>query len=168
MTEKGCDNCYYTYFDEKAYPCSLCIRGIERTDQWQPSKKTKADRKTESSSEKPNNCEHITEDGVTCAKYPACDDCLDNPLNKVKGSERLVKGSEQTEPTISKMEQVDEPERNMAEDIVESFGFKAESYRQAKAKDEPQIGEMMTEEEFDSMLARVLAGNNEPQTERSE
>ena len=78
-------------------------------------------------SEFPNNCEHITEDGVTCAKYPACDDCLDNPLNKVKGSERLLKG-----------------------------------------KDEPQIGEMMTEEEFDSMLARVLAGNNEPQTERSE
>ena len=56
----------------------------------------KADRKTENSSEKPNNCEHITEDGVTCAKYPACDDCLDNPLNKVKGSERLVKGSEVT------------------------------------------------------------------------
>ena len=69
-----------------------------------------ADRKTENSSEKPNNCEHITEDGVTCAKYPACDDCLDNPLNKVKGSERLVKGSEQTEPTISKMEQVDKDE----------------------------------------------------------
>ena len=55
-----------------------------------------ADRKTESNSEKPNNCEHITEDGVTCAKYPACDDCPDNPLNKVKGSERLVKGSEQS------------------------------------------------------------------------
>lgn len=53
--------------------------------------------KTEpNSSEKPNNCEHITEDGVTCAKYPACDDCLDNPLNKVKGSERLVKGSERS------------------------------------------------------------------------
>ena len=47
--------------------------------------------------EKPNNCKHITEDGVTCAKYPACDDCLDNPLNKVKGFERLVKGSEQTD-----------------------------------------------------------------------
>ena len=47
-----------------------------------------------SRSEKPNSCEHITEDGVTCAKYPACDDCPDNPLNKVKGSERLVKGSE--------------------------------------------------------------------------
>ena len=64
-----------------------------------------ADRKTENSSEIPNNCEHITEDGVTCAKYPACDDCLDNPLNKVKGSERLLKGKD--EPTISKMEQVD-------------------------------------------------------------
>ena len=73
------------------------------------------DRKTENCSEKPNNCEHITEDGVTCAKYPACDDCLDNPLNKVKGSERLVKGSEQTEPTISKMEQVeDEPQTDCA------------------------------------------------------
>ena len=45
----------------------------------------------------PNICEHITEDGVTCAKYPACDDCLDNPLNKVKGSERLVKGSDRTD-----------------------------------------------------------------------
>ena len=87
----------------------------------------KAEQTEPNCSEKPNNCEHITEDGVTCAKYPACDDCLDNPLNKVKGSERLLKG-----------------------------------------KDEPQIGEMMTEEEFDSMLARVLAGNNEPQTERSE
>lgn len=43
MTEKGCDNCYYSFFDERAYPCSLCIRGIERTDMWQPSKKTKAE-----------------------------------------------------------------------------------------------------------------------------
>ena len=89
MTEKGCDNCYYAYFDERAYPCSLCIRGIERTDMWQPSKKTKADLKTEpSSSEIPNNCE-------------------------------------------------------------------------------PQTGEMMTEEEFDSMLARVLIGKDEPQTDCS-
>lgn len=54
MTEKGCDNCYYTYFDERAYPCSLCIRGIERTDQWQPSRKTKAS--------KP---ETFTDDGIT-------------------------------------------------------------------------------------------------------
>ena len=32
-------------------------------------------------------------------------------------------------------------------------------------KDEPQTGEIMTEEEFDSMLARVLTGNAEPQTD---
>lgn len=48
-----------------------------------------------SNSENPNNCEHITEDGVTCAKYPACDDCPDNPLNKIKGSKRSLKGLEQ-------------------------------------------------------------------------
>lgn len=68
MTEKGCDNCYYSYFDERAFPCSLCVRGIERTDMWQPNKKTKADRKTESNSEIPNNCEpqnYITEDRDT-------------------------------------------------------------------------------------------------------
>ena len=47
MTEKGCDNCYYTYFDEKSYPCSLCIRGVERPDMWQPSRKTKAEAHTE-------------------------------------------------------------------------------------------------------------------------
>ena len=34
-----------------------------------------------------------------------------------------------------------------------------------KIKDEPQAGEMMTEEEFDSMLARALTGKNEPQTD---
>ena len=69
------------------YKCINCNTYIE----------PQSDRKTKNCSEIPNNCEHITEDGVTCAKYPACDDCLDNPLNKVKGSERLVKGSEQTD-----------------------------------------------------------------------
>ena len=73
------------------YALGMAIEALEQTEL--------------NSSEKPNNCEHITEDGVTCAKYPACDDCLDNPLNKVKGSERLVKGKD--EPTISKMEQVE-------------------------------------------------------------
>ena len=73
------------------------------------------DAKTEpSSSEKPNNCEHITEDGVTCAKYPACDDCLDNPLNKLKGSERLVKGSEQTDLV--------EDSPSLVKDLVKAFG----------------------------------------------
>ena len=98
-----------------------------------------ADRKTESNSEKPNNCEHITEDGVTCAKYPACDDCLDNPLNKVKGSERLVKGSEHTEPTISKMEQVD----NDAYFLDDDKCFKCDDFFTCggqcnKIEDEPQ------------------------------
>ena len=38
-------------------------------------------------------------------KYPACDDCLDNPLNKVKGSERLLKGKDepQTEMTTEQI-----------------------------------------------------------------
>lgn len=35
MVDKVCDNCYYEYFDARAYPCSLCIRGIKRTDKWQ-------------------------------------------------------------------------------------------------------------------------------------
>lgn len=70
---------------------------IETIDDYIDGEDDYVKRKTENSSEIPNNCEHITEDGVTCAKYPACDDCLDNPLNKVKGSERLVKGSEQTD-----------------------------------------------------------------------
>ncbi len=103
---------------EKAHATEASISRYingERYPKWQIAKRIAdaldvsldwlADRKTESSSEIPNNCEHITEDGVTCAKYPACDDCLDNPLNKVKGSERLLKGKD--EPTISKMEQVD-------------------------------------------------------------
>ena len=33
---------------------------------------------------------------------------------------------------------VDTPQTDMDEDIVRSYGFKVESYRQAKAKDEPQ------------------------------
>ena len=85
-----------------------------------------------SNSEIPNNCEHITEDGVTCAKYPACDDCLDNPLNKVKGSERLLKGKDNS--TISKMEQVDEPYIDIETGILHWCGWK---YKRIY-EDEPQ------------------------------
>ena len=95
-----CGKCRYLYRDFK-YGLS-CYRLMDN----EPCKYEERNDEP-NSSEKPNNCEHITEDGVTCAKYPACDDCLDNPLNKVKGSERLLIGSEQTEPTISKMEQVE-------------------------------------------------------------
>ena len=55
----GCEFCYYEYFDGKAYPCSMCIRGEERADKFEP-----------------------------------------------KGRQNKRK----TEPTISKMEQVDEPQ----------------------------------------------------------
>ena len=107
------------------YALDMAIEALEQTEP--------------TNSEKPNNCEHITEDGVTCAQYPACDDCPDNPLNKVKGSERLAKGSEQTEPTISKMELVDK-------DI------------NVRSKDEPHIV---------GKHAEVII-IDEPQTERSE
>ena len=71
------------------YALDMAIEALEQTEQ--------------NNSEKPNNCEHITEDGVTCAKYPACDDCLGNPLNKVKGSERLVKSSEQSMDCLNRI-----------------------------------------------------------------
>ena len=32
----GCEFCYYDYYDGKAYPCSMCIRGEERTDKFEP------------------------------------------------------------------------------------------------------------------------------------
>ena len=128
-----CSECVYCNVQNTKYLYAICERhGIEFKP-FEDDTRTHGCAWGISRSEKPNNCEHITEDGVTCAKYPACDDCLDNPLNKVKGSERLVKGSEEdcflckwlgdvdvcgrcrnrnlfaeadTEPTISKMEQV--------------------------------------------------------------
>ena len=101
---KGCEECIANALDEHCIPSQFnkqiedeCAKEYEELGLKELKELIEADRKTEpSNSEKPNNCEHITEDGVTCAKYPACDDCLDNPLNKVKGSERLVKGSEVT------------------------------------------------------------------------
>ena len=36
--ERSCSNCYYKGFSELAHPCAVCIRGIERTDMWQPAK----------------------------------------------------------------------------------------------------------------------------------
>lgn len=104
---------------------------------WQMGWLDRYDRKTESSSEIPNNCEHITEDGVTCAKYPACDDCLDNPLNKVKASERLVKGKD--EPTISILEQVeDEFKQFDREALILLIECQKERIAELLAKDEPQ------------------------------
>ena len=89
--DKRCEDCIFVEGSHWCDGCDKTPKGMKEYDEYW----AKADRKTENSSEKPNNCEHITEDGVTCAKYPACGDCLDNPLNKVKGSERLVKGKDE-------------------------------------------------------------------------
>ena len=69
MVDKGCDNCYYEYFDEKAYPCSLCIRGVGRTDKWQPSKRIKADTPRSDCC----TCKHSKEKAETA--YPYCRLC---------------------------------------------------------------------------------------------
>ena len=34
--EHTCEACYYEYFDDKAYPCSMCIMGKEREDMFKP------------------------------------------------------------------------------------------------------------------------------------
>ena len=45
----GCEFCYYEYFDGKAYPCSMCIRGEERTDKFEPKgRQTKQTEKSDS------------------------------------------------------------------------------------------------------------------------
>ena len=31
---RSCDTCYYLRLDKELYPCSMCIRGAERTDKW--------------------------------------------------------------------------------------------------------------------------------------
>lgn len=66
----------------------------------------------------------------------------------------------------SHYEPKDEPQRNMAEDIVESFGFKAESYRQAKVKTEPQtyITEDRDTQMLDAWQVKLKAEQTEPQT----
>lgn len=63
-----------------------------------------------------------------------CESCANNPCNKkaMLGDRRIY------ECTLYERAEQTEPQKNMAEDIVESFGFKTESYRQAKAKTEPQ------------------------------
>lgn len=32
----GCEFCFYECFDGRAYPCSLCIRGLERREMFKP------------------------------------------------------------------------------------------------------------------------------------
>lgn len=32
--ERGCSNCFYEWCDERAYPCSRCIRNQPDEDMW--------------------------------------------------------------------------------------------------------------------------------------
>ena len=97
------------------------------------------------------------------------DDCPDNPLNKVKGSERLVKGSEipnncKDEPT---WEQVKEYCNKRCLDIVDS------AMRKKWYKDEPQIeskcpwcGAIISESNnYCSKCGWYLKASDEPQTD---
>ena len=116
-----------------------------------------ADRKTEPQSNARKflgyaceTCKHRDEEWDS----EACDGCCENndhyekdePKIAGKHTKQIIIDEAVTEPSpcifvkgVGWKGQIDtEPQRNMAEDIVESFGFKAESYRQAKAKDEPQ------------------------------
>ena len=53
--------------------------------------------------------------------------------NGIRWCKSLVDGVEPIYESVA-----DTPQTDMDEDIVRSYGFKVESYRQAKAKDEPQ------------------------------
>lgn len=68
------------------------------------------------------------------------------------------------EETAKEIEWLEALERKVRADKADR---KTENSSEKPNNCEPQTGEMMTEEEFDSMLARALTGNNEPQTERS-
>jgi len=109
----------------------------------------------ENSSEKPNNCK--------VKNY--CDDCL---YTDTCDSKEFFYACT-SKATVSKMENVDEPQTERCdtckwEDSLECIAC-SKHCDLYEPKDEPQIGEMMTEEEFDSMLARVLTGKTEPQTD---
>ena len=60
----------------------------------------------------------------------------------------------------------DTPQTDMDEDIVRSYGFKVESYRQAKAKDEPQTDCEACELNGKADVCKICrASNYEPQTD---
>ena len=113
---------------------------------------------------------------------------IDNILFRCWQMGWLDRYDRKDEPTISKMEQVDKDINVRSKDEPKwtkenCKGCKYNEYpydsgtcfvrvcingNKYEPKDDPQTGEMMTEEEFDSMLARVLTDKTEPQTERSE
>ena len=40
---RSCDNCYYEHFNPCAFPCSMCIRGYERSDMWKGNREAEED-----------------------------------------------------------------------------------------------------------------------------
>lgn len=70
-SEKSCGNCYYVAFDEKAYPCSMCTRGAERKDMFEPKRQYKALQMVD--------VRHET------AVNPACQKCSNHPVNGGSG-----------------------------------------------------------------------------------
>lgn len=59
--DKGCVNCYYESFDGKAYPCSMCIRGLTREDKWHPKMRSKSKK---------------TQDYCKSCKHTNCNNCV--------------------------------------------------------------------------------------------
>ena len=66
----GCEFCYYEYFDGKAYPCSMCIRGEERTDKFEP--KGRHTKQTERMK---------THDYCDICNHKGCGTCIANNLD---------------------------------------------------------------------------------------
>ena len=133
------------FYEPKTEPQTYITedRNTQILDAWQV--KLKAEQ-TEPQTSEPLTCRN-KEHYETC-EYS--DNCIPSVCLKAfnEFSKMLDEAVEQTEPQTEVIAcpiidddawiYKDEPQRNMAEDIVESFGFNVESYRQAKAKDEPQ------------------------------
>ena len=72
----------------------------------------------------------------------------------------------EAEDAIGVVYTADTPQTDMDEDIVRSYGFKVESYRQAKAKDEPQTDCEACELNGKADVCKICrASNYEPQTD---
>lgn len=78
---KSCDTCWYEYFDERAYPCSMCIRGAVRTDMFMPKgRQTKAEQTKPNLSDNPNSS--TTEECSMIDKVKTIDGFIDILFNK--------------------------------------------------------------------------------------
>ena len=80
--------------------------------------------------------------GITMqeADYLADEFLKDEPCNRMWDAMRALRDFYETviSEAVEVKDEADTPQTDMDEDIVRSYGFKVESYRQAKAKDEPQ------------------------------